>query len=143
MKIVSGQYQDSTAYAKLAREFLDGSIYRNCGVKEGTLRQQFVRSVTDEDSLVLVAKDGKEMVGVMIARCDVSTWGVMTAYDAFTYANRPGVIDKFIRRYIKWAQDKGAQLISMANTAGVNERFDRLIEKCGLPKAGSTFIKVV
>lgn len=140
--IREGQYQDSTAYSKLAREFLDGSIYRDAGVTDGTLRQQFVRSVTDEDSLVLVAIDRKEMVGVMIARCQVSSWGVMTAYDSFTFAKSPGVIDKLIRRYVAWAKSKGAKVISMANTAGVNERFDRLIEKCGIPRAGSTFVRV-
>jgi hypothetical protein len=140
--IRDGQYQDSTAYSKLAREFLNESLYKDAGVTDGTLRQQFVRAVTDEDSLVLVAIDKKEMVGVMIARCNVSSWGVLTAYDSFTFAKRPGVLDKLIKRYIAWAKGKGAKLISMANTAGINERFDRLIERCGIPRAGSTFMRV-
>lgn len=130
-------------YNRLAREFLDGSIYKDAGVKDGDLRQQFIRAVNDKNSLVLVAYDGKEMVGVMICRCGVTTWGVKTAYDAFTFANRKGVIDKLVRRYVKWAEEKGAKLITMATSSGINERFDRLIELSGLKRVGSTFLRVL
>ncbi len=142
MEIRAGQYHDVTAYNRLARQFLEQSPYKDAGVRDGDLRQQFIRAVNDKNSQVLVAMEEKEMVGVMIGRVGVTSWGVKTAYDAFTYANRRGVTDKLIRRYLRWAEDKGAKLITMATSSGINERFDRLIEKHGLERVGSTFLRV-
>jgi len=106
-----------------------------------------VNAVILPDVLGLVVEDDDGIYGLMVAF--ISEHWCSTdriAYDFGLYIKsekRGGMAAiRMIRYYKKWAEERGAKMISLGTSTGVNtERVSRLYERLGFKKVGYLFRK--
>lgn len=102
-------------------------------------RMLAVASYTPAFHIEVVEHEGK-IVGCLAGLITLNVWGVKVATDLFVYSRRE--TDLLIQRFRDWAKRSGAEVLSLTNISG-RERYDRLIERSGLTRVGSTFLEVI
>ena len=105
----------------------------------------FANAIILSDVLGLASEDDEGIYGLMLAA--VSEHWCSTdrvAYDLALYVKperRGGMAAiRMIRYYVRWAQERGAKMISLGTSTGINsERVSKLYERLGFKKVGYAF----
>ena len=116
----------------------DSAPYSDVPVNESDMKRTFATTAKSKHAISLVVTDKKHNIhGIMIGVIQPNWWGAKCAIELVTYCEKPGWQDKLLSRYKQWAKEKKAAITTVVNSAGVNERYDKLISKKGFSKTGS------
>ena len=139
--IRDGEPSDWLPVADLMRKLHDSAPYANVPFNEADVKRMFKMSCISKRHFNIVITDKKYKVyGICVGVVQYNWWGAKTVVELITYSDVLGWQNKLLARYKKWATEKGAQMISIVNSAGENERYNKLILKAGYNKIGSVFM---
>jgi len=127
----------------LLKEAFDHANYNRIPTDQFTenrVKRTFHVAVVSPNALVLVVTDKKHRIhGIFMAQMALNWWGANTAMELASYCNKPGWMHRLLRRYKAWAEEQGADSVSVINSGG-NERYNTLIERMGFNKVGAAFM---
>jgi hypothetical protein len=117
------------------------SPYSDVEYNEADGKRMFKISCLSQRHLSLVVADKKfKVYGVCVGVIQKNWWGAKTAIELITYTDQPGYQARLLKRYKKWAIDAGAVMVSVVNSYGENEPYDKLIKAIGFNKVGSVHL---
>lgn len=115
--------------------------YKDVPLNELDMKRTFKMATKSRSGLCLVVIDKKKKVhGILMGQILKNWWGARVANELVTYSEVPGTTHKLIKKYRQWAIDNGADVITMVNSSGDNERYEKLISRLGFEKAGGVYM---
>jgi hypothetical protein len=142
--IRDGAPSDWLPVRDLMRELHDKAPYKDVPIHEEDMKRMFkVACISDRHFNIVIADKKHNVVGICVGVVQMNWWGAKAAIELITYSKVAGWQNKLLSRYSKWAKENGAEMISVVNSAGENERYNQLIEKVGFNKIGSVFMTEV
>ena len=125
----------------LLKKFHKVAPYAPIEYNEPDAKRMFITSASSKKVLSLVVADKKHNIhGLCIATIQLSWWGARTAIELITYCEVPGWQHKLLRLYKKWAKNNNADVVTLVNSNGCNERYNRLANIHGFKQIGSVFM---
>lgn len=124
---------------KIVRELHRKASFKNITNDDLHIQHRYNHAVLDPSTLALVVEDSDgKIYGVCIAQVFDVFWGNRITMDVITYSNKPGWTYKLLKQYKNWALKQNVEAINVGIISGPNERYEKLIEKLGFKKVGST-----
>lgn len=148
MTIRPATIDDLPYIINLAADMHAESRYRNLTFRADRLGHLAAMMIGDDDGLVLVAEHQGDIVGGMIAQVMRNHWfaGEPVAYEygVFIQPEHRGRMMgvTMVKRFVAWAEEKGAAMIDLAITTGITApRTGAIYEKLGFAKVGAIYSK--
>jgi hypothetical protein len=119
----------------------EGSVYRHMPFSETRAAQSWAGLMDSEDGLLLVAEHRGDRVGglgahIADSRCMEGRVAALWTLYADTGRGACGI--PLIRRYVEWAQARGAGLIEANNSASMDDAaFMKIVGRFGFKRSGS------
>lgn len=141
LRIREAKLSDFKGFYKVAVELHKNAAFKSMPMDRLYIHNRFNQAVIRKDMLTLVVADdeSEEIYGAIIAQTFPSFWGNRVSNDVFTYCTAKGWVHKLLKRYKEWALMENVEMINVGILAGLNPRYERLIQRLGFNKVGGTF----
>lgn len=124
--------------------FMSGTKYNSFESNKDNIRNTLVECIHNPSFVLLVGVNEKEEIAGVIAAHVSEMWFCKNkqAVDIFVYIHKElstfGLFKQMIASYVVWAKNKGADLISLGISTGLNEkRVEKLYNLCGFRTIGT------
>ena len=138
MSVRRAKYSDAHQLKGLVREAWKSTSYGHLDISESMLTRSVHEYLTHQNSQVWVTETEGELTGLLaasIGRLEISE--ALASSDSVFYC-KSGEGRKLIRRYVRWAEKKGAAVIGMGVSSG-SDRAGELIESAGFNRVGGNY----
>lgn len=123
----------------LCRMAHQDSPYKAIALDEEHIRRLALLAITMPNFCVFLSVGSEGVTGLVVGGVNHNAFGIMTASDLITYTLKPGSGIHLYTRFLKWARQSPAELITVTNSFG-NEKFDNFLRNVGLKQVGGMFI---